>query len=115
MGKRNRRDVRRAYHALNPEQASRIAALAAAQERLGSLKMAGAAGGALALAALAGSIALGAPSPPVQLQPPQTDVFGQAASAGDSQGFQQDNPQVGQGAADQGGQTFAPGIVSAPS
>jgi hypothetical protein len=107
MGRRNRRKRRRSVRALNPEQAARIAALSAAQERLGKLKIVGAVGGGLALAALAGSIAIGAPAPATTPQPTQTDVFGQTGTGGSQQGDQ--------GSQDQGGQTIPPNIVTAQS
>ncbi len=107
MGRRSRRKFHQAVHALNPEQAARIAALSAAQERLGKLKIGGAVGGGLALAALAGSIALGAPSLPAAPQRPQADVFGQSTTSGSQQG--------GQGSLDQGSQTLPPDIVTAQS
>ena len=107
MGRRSRRKFEGAARALNPEQAVRIAALSAAQERLGKLKIAGAVGGGLAVAALAGSIAMGAPAPPGTPQQPQTDVFGQSATSGSQQG--------GQGSLNQGSQTLPPDVVTAQS
>ena len=94
----------------DPEIAARAAAIQAAKDRLGRIKVSSVVGGGVALVALAGTMAFasgGGPgsAPSTSLA---TDVFGQTARPAAA------STDAGT-TADQGAQPTAPDIVSAPS
>ena len=110
MGRRTRQRSYRLTRPRDPELAARVAAIEAARDRLSRIKVASVVGGGVALAALAGTIALasgGGPGPTPSMSA-ATDIFGQAANPAAA------STDAGS-SSDQAAQPTSPDIVSAPS